>query len=125
MKSVFYLDREDFIKMTVEKVLKRAQIECFTTSECDDADYLIKDLKPDLVLFDLSFCYPEHKSLIETLMKDSEIPFGTLAFEKDLGELEQKWLHDSKIPFLLKPLKIESMIEDFKQLQVSFKGLRS
>ncbi len=125
MKSVFYLERDDFIKMTVEKVLKRAEIECFTTSECGDAHYLINDLSPDLVLFDLKFCYPEHKSLIESLMKDSEIPFAALAFEKDVEESAQKWLDDSKIPLLLKPLKVATMIEDFKQLQAKFKSWRS
>lgn len=53
VKRVFYIEKEKFLRSMVELALKAKKAEIYTVDTLSENFYLIDDLKPQLVLFDM------------------------------------------------------------------------
>lgn len=103
--KVFYIGPTSFLRLYVEKVVKRDQGEVFTHSGDEDPHYLIDDLVPDVVLLDEKFW---ELDWAKKLIKDAQIPI-VLTGEAETCEQAQ-W------PYLAKPYKDVSFTSDLMKL---------
>lgn len=103
--KVFYIWPTSFLRLYVEKVLKRDQAEVFTHAGDEDPHYFISDLRPDVILLDEKFWEYEWASI---LIKDSQIPV-VLTGKKGAPE-------SCRRPYLAKPYNDASFLDDLMKL---------
>jgi response regulator RpfG family c-di-GMP phosphodiesterase len=85
VKKVFYIEKEKFLRSMMEFALRAKKAEVYTVETLEENFYLLDDLKPDLVIFDLETCqkagveamdqllsYSKHSKLIATCPPGSE-----------------------------------------------------
>ena len=53
VKKVFYVEKEKFLRSMMELALRAKKAEIYTVETLNANFYLIDDLKPDLIIFDL------------------------------------------------------------------------
>ncbi len=53
VKKVFYVEKEKFLRSMFEVALRAKKAEIYTVETLHENFYLIDDLKPDLIIFDL------------------------------------------------------------------------
>ncbi len=53
VKKVFYIEKEKFLRSMFELALRAKNMEIYTVETLHENFYLIDDLKPDLIIFDL------------------------------------------------------------------------
>ena len=53
VKRVFYIEKEKFLRSMLELALRAKKAEVYTVETLSENFYLLDDLKPDLVIFDL------------------------------------------------------------------------
>ena len=81
VKKVFYAEKEKFLRSMMELALRAKKAEIYTVESLSENFYLIDDLKPDLVIFDLDqspadlerlYEYSAHTRLVATGAAGSE-----------------------------------------------------
>jgi hypothetical protein len=55
-KRVFYVEKEKFLRSMMELALRAKGVEIHTVETLKDNTYLLEDLSPQLVIFDLDTC---------------------------------------------------------------------
>jgi len=68
VKKVFYIEKEKFLRSMFEVALRAKKAEIYTVETLKENFYLIDDLKPDLIIFDLD----QSASDLETLYEYSD-----------------------------------------------------
>ena len=53
MKKVFYVERGDFLRKTMELALKQKGVDVYTVETMENNFYLLDDLLPDIIVFDV------------------------------------------------------------------------
>jgi DNA-binding response OmpR family regulator len=53
LKKVFYIEKSDFLRSMMELALKAKGAEIYTVATLENNFYLLDDLLPDLILFDV------------------------------------------------------------------------
>lgn len=53
VKRVFYIEKEKFLRSMMELALRAKKAEVYTVETLADNFYLLDDLKPELIIFDL------------------------------------------------------------------------
>lgn len=105
--KVFYIGPSSFLRLYVEKLVKRDGGEVYTHPGDEDPHYLIEDLTPSAVLLDESFLALDWA---QNLVKDSQIPVVLT------GSKEQGAGKDESRPFFAKPYNDESFMRDLMKL---------
>ena len=59
VKKVFYIEKAEFLRSMLEFALKAKGAEIYTIASLKDHQYLLEDLKPDLIIFDIDTCIDE------------------------------------------------------------------
>ncbi|MEA9355481.1 response regulator [Bacteriovorax sp. PP10] len=85
VKRVFYIEKEKFLRSMMELALRAKKAEVYTVETLAENFYLIDDLKPELIIFDLDtaqasgpealeklYSYATHAKLIMTGAPSSE-----------------------------------------------------
>lgn len=54
VKNVFYIEKEKFLRSTLEATLKTKVESIYTVETLENNQYLLEDLRPDLVIADFS-----------------------------------------------------------------------
>jgi DNA-binding response OmpR family regulator len=56
LKKVFYIEKVDFLRSMMELALRAHGAEIYTVATLENNFYLLDDLLPDLVIFDVETC---------------------------------------------------------------------
>lgn len=67
VKKVFYIEKEKFLRSMMEIALRAKKAEIYTVETLDENFYLLDDLKPDLIIFDLETCRASGPEALEKL----------------------------------------------------------
>ena len=63
VKKVFYIEKAEFLRQMLEFALKARGAEIYTIESLKGHQYLLEDLKPDLIIFDIETCIDELQDL--------------------------------------------------------------
>lgn len=107
--EVFYIEREPFLRLMLEKYARLREIEVYTVNGDEAPGYLIADLKPKRLMVDaLTFLEMGQKARSEVL-DASDIPVIWTGFPDDLEVLAAEIGPLDKV--LKKPLEAASLTE--------------
>lgn len=109
LPEVFYLEREAFLRMVLEKFAKIQGIEVYTHDGQEDPNYLIKDLRPKRLFIDAQTYLEQRNKWTETDLETTEIPIVWTGFKDDLEKLEQAGIRPAHS--LQKPLEAAKLLE--------------
>jgi DNA-binding NtrC family response regulator len=82
MKKLFFIESEIFLRQTIEKTLGAKGWQVYSSEGLEDCLYLLKDLKPELLLLDLKSLDQQEASFFKHI-KDTQIPVISMGFETD------------------------------------------
>lgn len=100
-KKVFYIEKGEFLRSMMEFALKAKGAEIFTVDTLENNFYLLDDLTPDLILFDVETC-------LDYLPKLAE--YSAKALLVGVGKEEQKALVTPMVShYLTKPLEAKNI----------------
>jgi DNA-binding response OmpR family regulator len=125
METIYYIDGEAFLRMMVEKRAQAHGLTCYTAENILDGSYMVRDVSPDLVIFDLNTDFQAHRELLLDLVRDTQIPVGVVGFLDEIPAEIAEFCQDHRLPMLAKPLSAQTLIEDFLSLKEQFIALRS
>lgn len=107
--EVFYIEREPFLRLMLEKYARLREIEVYTITGDEAPGYLIADLRPKRLMVDaLTFLEMSQKARTEVL-DASDIPVIWTGFPDDLEVLSAEIGPLEKV--LTKPLEASSLTE--------------
>jgi len=72
VKRVFYIEKEKFLRSMFELALRAKKAEVYTVETLEDNFYLIEDLKPEVIIFDLESCQSAGPEAMEKLLSYSK-----------------------------------------------------
>lgn len=67
VKRVFYIEKEKFLRSMLELALRAKKAEVYTVETLTENFYLLDDLKPDLIIFDLETVLASGPAVLEEL----------------------------------------------------------
>ncbi len=107
-KKIFYIERNPFLRSMMEFAIKATGAEIYTTESITAYFYLLDDLRPDLILFDVQSvgdslellkAYSPHTIMVAT------------------GQLEdQAFVHGLVTKFIVKPIEARNLAESILSL---------
>lgn len=71
VKKVFYIEKEKFLRSMMELALRAKKAEIYTVESLAENFYLLDDLSPDLVIFDMETCKSAGDEAFQKLMSYS------------------------------------------------------
>src|SRR4051812_39701083 len=80
-KKIFYVDKGDFLRSMLEFALKAKGAQIYTIDTLENNIYLLDDLLPDLIIFDVETCR-DYLAILEQY-RDKTILVATGEEEKD------------------------------------------
>jgi hypothetical protein len=103
VKKVFYIEKEKFLRTMMELALRAKNAEIYTVETISGNFYLIDDLAPDLIIFDLSIELDDLEKLYTYYNRVRLVATGPAGSENSL---------DFRVTgFLVKPLVIKDIAE--------------
>ena len=72
VKRVFYIEKEKFLRSMMELALRAKKAEVYTIGTLEENFYLLDDLKPDLIIFDLDTCLEAGSEALDKLLSYSK-----------------------------------------------------
>lgn len=103
VKKVFYIEKEKFLRSMVELALRAKDVEVHTLEKIEGNFYLLDDIKPHLIIFDLE---------INALDLEKLYSYSTGAKLVATGEEKLKDSLDSRISgFIPKPIVAHNLGE--------------
>lgn len=96
IKKVFYVDRGDFLRKTMEFALKPKGVDVYTVETMENNFYLLDDLLPDVIVFDVKTARPYLENLRAYGQKARLVAVG--------DEEDRPLVQDYVALFLPKPL---------------------
>ncbi len=100
-KKIFYIEKVSFLRSMMEFALRAHGAEIYSVDTLDNNFYLLEDLTPDLIIFDLD-------SIGENLEKIKE--YSTRAVLVATGnESQQASVSDQVKMYLIKPLQAKNI----------------
>lgn len=107
MFKIFYIDKEKFLRSTLEGLAKNlSDIEVYTLESSDDCFFRIKDFKADLIFVDIESII-DQPEFFETLRSNFKTACVTTG---DPSKLLKEYRNDTAL-HIEKPLDVESIIE--------------
>jgi DNA-binding response OmpR family regulator len=102
-KNVFYIEREKFLRSMFEVAFKNKHEEIYTIDTIVDNYYLIDDLKPELIIFDVKSVGTELEKILS--LSDKSILVAT-------GDSEDKEKVAGRVKdFILKPIVATNLVK--------------
>jgi DNA-binding response OmpR family regulator len=86
VKKVFYVEKEKFLRSMMELALRAKKAEIYTVETLNENFYLIDDLKPDLVIFDLDQSPSDLETLYEYSNRTRLVATGPASSENSLDK---------------------------------------
>jgi DNA-binding response OmpR family regulator len=101
LKKVFYIEKTDFLRSMMEFALKAHGAEVYTIKTIENNFYLLDDLAPDLIIFDVESCREQLLKLSEYSAKAVLVGVG--------NEIERIEVEKMVKFFLLKPYEAKNI----------------
>jgi response regulator RpfG family c-di-GMP phosphodiesterase len=102
--NVFYIEREKFLRSMFEVAFKNKQEEIYTIETIVDHYYLIDDLKPALIIFDVKSVGTELEKVLSLSDKSTLVATGDSEDkEKVAGRVKD---------FILKPIPATNLVKN-------------
>lgn len=102
-KKVFYIEKVEFLRSMMEFALKVRGAEIYTIASLENNFYLLDDLRPELILFDVQTCINHLPQLAEYSAASGAILVG-------IGdESDQRLVVGMAQSFMLKPLEAKNI----------------
>lgn len=101
LKKVFYIEKVDFLRSMMEFALKAHGAEIYTIKAIENNFYLLDDLVPDLIIFDVETCRDQLLKLAEYSSKAILVGVGS-----ETEHFEVKAMVNS---YLLKPFEAKNI----------------
>lgn len=112
VKRVFYIEKEKFLRSMMELALRAKKAEVYTVETLSENFYLIDDLKPELIVFDLETCLAAGPEALDKLFSYSDraklIMTGTPGSENSM--------HKNVSGFIPKPIVAHNLAEKILSL---------
>ncbi|AUN99392.1 hypothetical protein DOM21_03990 [Bacteriovorax stolpii] len=103
VKRVFYIEKEKFLRSMMELALRAKKAEVYTVETLNENFYLIDDLKPNLIIFDLDNNPADLERLYEYSQGTKLVATGPVGSENSL---------DKRVSgFIPKPLVAHNLAE--------------
>lgn len=103
VKRVFYIEKEKFLRSMMELALRAKKAEVYTVETLSENFYLLDDLKPELIIFDLDQKPSDLEKLYEYSKQAKLVATGPIGSENTL---------DKRVSgFLPKPLVAHNLAE--------------
>lgn len=107
VKKVFYIEKEKFLRSMMELALRAKKAEVYTVETLTENFYLLDDLKPDLIIFDLETVVLAGSDAMEKLLSYQHVAKLIMA-----GTVGSENTMDSRVKgFLSKPLVAHNLAE--------------
>lgn len=103
IKKVFYVEKTEFLRSMMEFALRARGAEIYTVATLENNFYLLDDLEPDLIIFDVESARSQLEKLAEYSSKAKLVATGS---ESECTEVQGL----TKI-FLTKPLEAKNIAE--------------
>jgi|GEM_PF-6833795 hypothetical protein len=103
--KVFYIGPSSFVRLYVEKVVKRDRGDVYTHAGDEDPRYLIDDLGPDVVLLDEKL---SNESWAQGLLEGTQIPVVLTGANENNSKGPK--------PYFEKPYQDETFLSDLMKL---------
>jgi len=108
MKKVFYVDQGDFLRKTMELALKQKGADIYTVETMENNFYLLDDLLPDVIVFDVKTVGTQLENLR---------PYGEKAVLVGVGEESDRATVEGMVRlFLAKPLEAKTLASSILSL---------
>lgn len=108
MKKVFYVDKGDFLRKTMELALKQKGADVYTVETMENNFYLLEDLLPDVIVFDVKTVAGQLENLR---------PYAQKAVLVGVGEESDRALVSGLVRlFLVKPLEAKTLADSILRL---------
>ena len=112
VKRVFYIEKEKFLRSMLELALRAKKAEVYTVETLNENFYLIDDLKPELIIFDLETCLLAGPEAMDRLFSYSDkaklIMTGVVGSENSMSK--------SVSGFIPKPIVAHNLAEKILSL---------
>jgi DNA-binding response OmpR family regulator len=92
VKKIFYIEKVDFLRSMMEFALKARAIEIYTVETIENNFYLLDDLEPDLILFDVETCRDHLALLSEYSSKAMLVGVGSEEDRALVNEMAKKYI---------------------------------
>lgn len=110
MTSIFYIEKEKFLRSMMEHLCKTKGINVYTIDSSEDCLYLIEDLTPNLIVIDLSSTAGNLASFLDSLkatgLNATLVATGIEKDWEDLGEMREQFAG-----YEPKPLVADGLLE--------------
>lgn len=103
MKKVFYIEKVDFLRSMMEFALKAKGAEIYTVATLENNFYLLDDLLPDLIIFDVETAGNHIAQLSEYSSKATLVAVGS--------EADKSRVEGVVKSFLTKPLEARNIAD--------------
>ncbi len=114
LKNIFFLEKNEFVAQMVKLALEKQGVDCYTLKTAKDCFYLIKDLAPQLLVFDATLFLVEEESFFSELEHYPElkkIPIVVTATAQEWQELKSKKRVTSMIEKPIAPFSFKEKLE--------------
>jgi response regulator RpfG family c-di-GMP phosphodiesterase len=113
-KQVFWISPDQFVLKMVEKLFKGHGDAIYTSPEYLGIDYLLQDIKPDLLIFDLDAVNQDYQAFSQQLTEHKQQLFKVAYANKQTWE---QFADKQQInAFISKPLEVNSLYQQLKKL---------
>lgn len=124
VKKILIIDDEPDVVRYLTLVLKDHGYETFSASSVDEAEQILKQLKPDLICLDIMMPMKLGMSLYQTLKTDHRylrIPVVIVSGIRDEKDFDfREFIPDQSIPepdaFVEKPIKVNQFVQVVQNL---------
>lgn len=108
MKKVFYVDKGDFLRKTMELAIKQKGADVYTVPTMENNFYLLDDLLPDVIVFDVQTVGTELENLRPYAQKAVLVGVG--------DESDRAVVSGMARLFLVKPLEAKTLANSILNL---------
>jgi DNA-binding response OmpR family regulator len=107
-KKIFYIEKVEFLRSMMEFALKSKGAEVYTVATIEDNFYLLDDLAPDIIIFDVETAQNQMTELLE---------YSAKALLVAVGSPEAKVLVEDMVKnYLSKPFEARTIADSILSL---------
>jgi DNA-binding response OmpR family regulator len=110
VKQVFWIGSVKFVSQLVESTLKGENMKCYTHESDHDFQFILDDIKPDLVIIDAELV---NDASLKEISQSKVSKVALFADENEFESLKDKFNFCGQ---LHKPLEVMEMVQSIKSL---------
>ena len=113
MGLVLWIDKNEFVTTALEKVFNKAALSIYTINSAEDIQYLIEDMKPEVIVMDVS-TYLLQEDRVNMFMAASELMQATPWIST--GTREISYPGAKMQGHIMKPLKVMNVPDQIRNI---------